>query len=310
MSIFLYILLNNITPLIIIIFLGFVMGKKFNLSVRSFSKLNFYILIPAMIFVKIYETELDSDLIKVLVFTLVLLIILDISSRLIAKLFKFSNSMDSAFRNSVMFYNSGNFGLPLVTLVFQNSPYSSYAVSVQIMVLMIQSLFLNTLGFYNVGKGKLGTYDAIKMVLKMPTLYAILSGFLLKFITYDMHELFLWPSIDLLKDAAIPVALFTLGVQLSLSKIHIKNKNVYISVFTRLILGPIIAYGLILIFGFNGLVAQVLLISSSVPSTVNSVLIAVEFDNEPDFAAQTVLISTILCSITLTIIIYLSKILF
>lgn len=56
--------------------------------------------------------------------------------------------------------------------------------------------------------------------------------------------------------------------------------------------------------------AQVLFISSSVPSAVSTALIAVEFNNEPDFASQVVMTGTLMSAVTVTAVIYLSKIIF
>jgi len=58
--------------------------------------------------------------------------------------------------------------------------------------------------------------------------------------------------------------------------------------------------------GIEEIMAQVLIISSSVPTSVSTTLIAVEFDNEPDFILQIVMTSTILSAVTLTVVIYLS----
>jgi len=54
----------------------------------------------------------------------------------------------------------------------------------------------------------------------------------------------------------------------------------------------------------------VLLISYSVPTAVNTALIAVECGNNQDFASQEVMISTILSGVTLTLAIYIARILF
>jgi len=67
---------------------------------------------------------------------------------------------------------------------------------------------------------------------------------------------------------------------------------------------------LIKIMGFSGIIAQALMISTSVPTAVNTALIAVEYDNHPDFASQTVLVTTIFSAITLPLIIYLARIVF
>ncbi len=66
----LYILLNNIAPIFALVAVGYYVGKKFNLDIYTLSKVNFYVFIPAMIFVKIYEADIDLDLIRAVLFTL------------------------------------------------------------------------------------------------------------------------------------------------------------------------------------------------------------------------------------------------
>jgi malate permease and related proteins len=60
----------------------------------------------------------------------------------------------------------------------------------------------------------------------------------------------------------------------------------------------------------NGTIAQGLFIASAFPSSRNSVLFALEYNNYPEYAAQTVLLSTILSRIIVTFVVYLSEILF
>lgn len=60
--------------------------------------------------------------------------------------------------------------------------------------------------------------------------------------------------------------------------------------FTRLIMGPILALILIYVLGFDGVIAQTVLISYSVPTAVNTALIAVECNNNQNFASQEVMV--------------------
>lgn len=53
MSIFLYILFNNIVPVYFLIILGFILSKKFNFDINTLSKLNIYLYIP--FFIKAYR---------------------------------------------------------------------------------------------------------------------------------------------------------------------------------------------------------------------------------------------------------------
>ncbi|MFW6265109.1 MAG: AEC family transporter [Bacillota bacterium] len=310
MEIFTFILFNNIAPIFIIIYLGYLLTSKFDLDIFTLSKLNFYIFVPALVFVKVYETEIKLEFLTAILFGLIILALLSLLGWIIARIMDHEVSMSTALTNSIMFYNSGNFGLPLVMLVFANTAYASYAVSVQIMILVVQNLTTNTIGFFNAGRGQMHYLDSIKKILKMPAVYGITLAILIKLVNIEIDHLFFWPSIEHLQNGLISVALLTLGTQLYHTNFTFKNKDVYIASLTRLIGGPILAYLLLTIMGIDGVMAQVLFISSSVPSAVNTALIAVEFNNEPDFASQVVMTSTLLSAITLTIVIYLSQYLF
>jgi predicted permease len=86
--------------------------------------------------------------------------------------------------------------------------------------------------------------------------------------------------------------------------------DVHIAVFTRLLVGPALAVILIHLLGFSGVIAQTLFIAYSVPTAVNTALIAVECRNHQDFASQVVVVSTVFSSITLSLAVFLARIIF
>src|SRR5690606_7299660 len=101
-------------------------------------------------------------------------------------------------------------------------------------------------------------------------------------------------------------ALLTLGAQIADLKLKFTHLPLYISMGTRLLAAPLLAFILLKLFSIDGLVAQALLISTAMPTSVNSAIIAQEYNNEPEFAAQTVITSTLFSSITLTFVIYIA----
>lgn len=320
MDVFFYILSHNILPIIFIVALGFMMGKRFRMDIQTLSKLNFYIFVPAFTFYQIYTTDLPDSMLWVLLFALAMLFVNYLVALLFGKFRRYDVGMRNAFMNSLMFYNSGNIGIPLITLVFSGmpfivageTPYLAPALALQVVVLIIQNLSVNTLGFYNAGIGKKMSWkEALASVFKMPTVYAIPLAFLFKYcVSYDLTQFPLWAGIQYLKEGLVPIALFTLGVQLSRTKISRPSVNVGIAVLMRLVGGPLLAMGLIYLFRFDHFTAQVLMMSSSVPTALNTALIAVERDNHPQFASQTVLYATLLSPLTLTCVVYLSRLVF
>lgn len=318
MSIFLHILGNNIIPIFALIGLGFLVSKKFELSVHTLSKLNFYIFVPGFIFYNLYTTDLSFDMLKVLLFCIANLIINNLISKIVSKIRGYDIGQENAFKNSIMFNNTGNIGVSLITLIFGSAPfiingetpYLSQALTAQIMILVFMNITMNTIGFYNAGRAKMNIKDSMEQIFTMPSIYAIPIALLLKYFKVDITITPLWPAIEYIKGGLVPIALITLGAQLSQTKFDFRNINVNIAVFTRLIIGPILSLGLIYVFRFTGVIAQTALIAYSVPTAVNTALIAVECDNNQDFASQEVMVSTIYSAVTLTSAIYIARILF
>ncbi len=318
MQVFYHILGNNILPIFTLIGLGYLVNKLFNLDIFTLTKLNFYIFVPIFVFVNLYTTEIDLNLIQALLFGVVFLLVNMFLGIVIGKLQGYDLQLQNAFQNTVMFYNSGNIGVPLITLVFSSSPYVlggqtpylGLALTTQVMILVVQNITTNTLGFFNAGRAYLSWQESLRKILQMPTIYAIPMAFILKSLTIDLTRAPFWPGLELVSQGLVSVALITLGVQLSRTKFNFQDKESYLAVTVRLFVGPIIAFILLKLFGLQGVVAQTLMISSSVPTAVNTALIAVEYDNRPDFVSQTVMLSTLLSAFSLTIVIYLARVFF
>jgi predicted permease len=51
------------------------LSKKFDLSIYTMAKLNFYIFVPAFIFVNLYTTKIPQDMIKVVVAVVLIFIL-------------------------------------------------------------------------------------------------------------------------------------------------------------------------------------------------------------------------------------------
>ncbi|MGO1370112.1 MAG: AEC family transporter [Senegalia sp. (in: firmicutes)] len=310
MNIFFHILTNNITPIFFLILIGFVLNKIFDLDMFTLSKLNFYVFVPSFLLVNIYNADLDIKFLKVFVFGILLVAFNYILGILISLLLGYSNSLKNAFINSITFINAGNIGIPLITLIFINSPYVDMAIATHIIIYLTQNIFTNTIGFYNASRGNNDWRRSIIAVFKIPVIYIIPIAFSLKYIPYDFSENPLWTGIVYAKSGMISFALIVLGIQLSKTRISFKNYSVYLSNIIRLIGGPIIAFILIKFLNINNIMAQTLMVSSSLPTAINTALIAVEHNNEAEFASQAVMTSTILSGITLSIIVSISRMLF
>lgn len=294
-------------PVFIVMSIGYAMQKTFNLDISTLAKLNIYFVVPGFIFVKLYSTHFSAQLfLIVLSFFVLYVVVLFVIANFVGNFMKLEKGKKITYRNSVVFYNSGNYGVPVNDLVFRSDPF---AMSIQVIMLTLQNIFLFSYGIFSLQSINAGKLKAALGYFKMPVLYAMLAGIFLNLLHVPIPN-FIWVPVNYIADAMIGLALFTLGAQVAKIEFTSGLSSVYNSLTLRLIIGPIIALGIIWLFKLDGIMAQALLIGSAMPTSVNSAVIAQEYNHHPDFAAQIVLFSTIISSITVTLVIYLARLLF
>src|SRR5699024_3204949 len=211
-----------------------------------------------------------------------------------SRLQKVNKAKKTTLSNGVVFFNSGNYGVPVNDLVFKSDPL---AMSVQVIILTMQNIFTFTYGIFALQSLKTGKLNALLGYFKMPILYAVSIAITLNYFNVSVPE-FIWTSANYIADAMIAIALILLGAQVAQMKFKFELSTVYMHILLRLVIGPLIAFFIILVLGLNGTVAQAIFIASAMPTSVNSSVIAQEYNNYPNVAAQIVLFSTIFSAAT------------
>jgi len=303
--VFIHLLLEVMVPLFFYVILGYIFNKIFKLHLGTLTTLLVYLFLPVAVFMKMYSSPLSGEVAGiVLIFLMVQYTLMSVVSLIACKIRGIDPSMRGAFANSIALNNSGNLGLPVNALVFKNDPF---AMSIGVLVVLFQNIMTFTVGVYN-AEATVKMKEAIMKMLKLPILYSVALGFILQFSHVELSHGIV-SVFDPITTAFAPFALITLGAQLAESGKEIDWANLGLSNFLRLIGAPLLAYGIILIFGFEGVVAKALFIGSAFPSSRNSALLSFKGPHA-SFAAQTVISSTIISSVTLPIVIQLSGILF
>ncbi|HET7629374.1 MAG TPA: AEC family transporter [Bacillales bacterium] len=296
-----------ILPLFILVAVGVLLHRLFDLDNRTLSKLNLYYLVPALIFAKVYEAELSADLfLHVIAFLLLQFVALLLVSQAFGRIFHYDKPFLASFTNSIVLTNNGNFGIPVNQLAFRNDPY---ALAVQIVVLAFQNFLTFTFGLFNAGVSSKGLKEGIAEFFKIPIFYALVIGVAFN-VTHVQLPNYVWEPISQAADGFIALALVTLGVQVATLRFKKHLLPIAFSSFIRLIVGP--AFGLLFIFvlGLDGLMAKALLIAAALPTSRNSAILALEYGNESEYAAQAVIVSTLCSGVTITLVIYVANLLF
>jgi predicted permease len=249
-------------PIVVLFGTGWALDRKFKFDMPTMVRLNIYLFVPAFIFVKVTEAHLDARTgIKIILFTLVSIGCMGCISSATARWFRDDLPTRKALQLSTMFYNCGNYGIPLMSLAFPvEGP-----------------------------------------VFRQPAVYAIALAWIFKGLDVPVQNaVFLWRPLEYLAEGLVGVALITLGVQLSKTNVKGLRGPLTQSLVIRLLGGPCIGILLTWVFGFEGRTAAILILGTAAPSAVNTALLAYEFKANSQFAAATVFYTTLLSILVVT----------
>ena len=307
MSIFLITAQQIIAPIIILIAIGAVLHRAFHFDMNTLSKLILYFFVPAIAFVKIYEAALSPELLgQVVGFLLIQFVLLLIVTEGITRLLSLRKGLSASFSNSVVLSNNGNIGIPVNDLAFRHDPL---AMSIQIVVVVFEILISFTYGLLKASAATKGLGGSLRQFFRMPVLYAILLGLICNLAELKIPDS-LWLPAKHAANGMLAFALVSIGAQIASVTLKKQTWLVLLSSFLRLLVSPSLAFCVISLLGLEGITAQALFIASAIPTSRNSASLALEYGNEPEFAAQAVLVSTLLSTLTLTFCIALAAQLF
>ncbi|MBU7032109.1 MAG: AEC family transporter [Theionarchaea archaeon] len=291
----LQVLTDVLIPIFLIFGIGFVLGKKKDPDPRPIAHMSIFVFLPSLVFISFLDGDMISKLAVTGVYVIVFTFIMYVLSLITCKMLKFDRSTESALLLSVLFTNSGNFGVPLCTFAFGEEGMIN-----ALAYMMYGSVIMYTAAVYIASRGTSTMRESFSNIFKIPLIYALIAAILITY-TGKSIPLFIEKPISLLGSAAIPVAMVLLGIQLSHTRVQKTYKPIALSTVFRLVLSPLVAIALTSLMGVNGLLRSVLILESSMPTAINSTLIAIEFDAKPGFVSTVVLVSTIFSVISLSV---------
>ncbi|MEN1969894.1 AEC family transporter [Lentibacillus sp. N15] len=288
--------LSVILPIMAVFASGFILQRIRVLDVSSVAAVSLYILSPALVFTTLYDATFDRGFLVVLVYMFLLFYVMVLLNKILAKIFKWDRNTESASILATGFMNSGNYGLPVVLFSVGEA-----AVPYAIFIMVIQSLQNNFFGIYYASRSTSGMRRALMNVLKMPTTYAAILAFVLHYFSVAVPDA-IHSTISMVGDAAIPVMMVMLGMQLgSITGLKLNWQVVTSAVTLKMIAAPLIAWVFVSIVHVDPIIASVLIIISAMPTAATTTMYAIEFDTEPELVSSITLIATLASVVTLSV---------
>lgn len=316
-------------PILLMVGVGALVRWRFRLDVGTLSKLNLWVFSPAFIFDKVANSTLPWSAMGGVVFITVLQVIaLGFIIYVIGRAAGVSSATLSAMALGTMFYNSGNFGIPLAELAFPKHltdgvPGLKDGAATQAFVAMTQNFLVFTVGTFLASRGRdgAGAWTSFRAIFSLPAVPVLCLALLARsYLQADpgVHHLPIPISktISYLSLGLVPVSLVTLGTQLASTWRRPRWGPVAAVCCVRLLVAP--ALMALMLWGFSRLgwldlwpwPAELLIVTCAVPSAVNTLLLTIETGGDSELAADCVFWTTILSPLNLALVLAVVKITF
>jgi hypothetical protein len=282
--------------------LGFILARRLNLRPQELSRAAFYIFSPCLLFDKFSQTTLSAtDLGRVAAFALLVMIASALVAWLLCRLLRYSAPQTAAFVLVVFAGNTGNYGLPANQFAFGEK-----ALEPAVIYYAVSTLLISTLGVYLAATGRRSPRQALRNALTVPLTYAGLAGVVVWASGWTV-PVPIARATELGGQAAVPVMLVLLGVQLAGVQLRNDLSKISLAAATKLIAGPALGFALAGPLGLAGLTRQAVMLESAMPTAVMTTVLATEYDAAPKFTAGVVLASTLGSLVTVTLVLILLR---
>ena len=296
------IFVQNVLPIFIVAGIGFLMVRYLGADVQTLSRLTLYVLTPCLVFDVLVTSNVSADEFgRLTLFALGTILGIGLIAWLVTRALRLDRVMTSAFIVVVMFSNGGNYGLPLTLFVFGQEALARAAI-----YFVVSIVLTYTIGIFLASSGRSSLRGALLSVLRVPSIYALAAAIVV-ILTGVVTPSFLMRPIKLLGDAAIPVMILVLGMQLERAAKPAGLRLVGLAVGLRLVVSALLGFLFVQLLGLSGAARQAGILQSAMPVAVITTILAVEFEVEPTFVTSVVFLSTILSPLTLTPLIALLK---
>jgi len=298
--------LNVVVPLFIIVILGFILGQRKFLSSEFLAvseKFVFKVTLPAMLFLEVAHSNISESLdVPLIIFCCCGIALSVIILCIAAPIFIKSNEKRGAFIQGVYRSNFAILGVPLAENMFGDSGVKVIAIVMPFAIVMFNVLAVVVLSMYAPAQKKKSSGELMREILKNivtnPLIIAVVLAIPLMLSPVSL-PVFLDKSLSYLSNTTFALSLMSLGANFTAKSLKGRAAlSVAGSIFKTAIL-PLIAVVTAVFIGFRGEPLGIILILFGAPTSVSSYIMAKNMGSDYELAGQILLMTTMLCLLTL-----------
>jgi len=291
----------KLVPLYLLVAIGFLLGRLFEVRGQDLGKLALYVLSPAVVFKGFVAGDLHGALLilPVAVFGLCSLVALAMQP-LAGRFWRDGRERIASFTSGTG--NTGYFGIPACLALIGPD-----ALPVVVMVSFGATAYENSVGFFTVARSETSVGGALLRVLKYPGLHACWLGALLN-LTATRVPPPVMQTVELISGGFVPVGMMIIGLGLAqIRGLRLDLGFIAVTFLAKFAVWPALALAFIWVdnhglHAFGRTAHQVMLIESLTPMAAVTVVHATLRNIHPDRAAIAVALSTLFALVWLPLV--------
>ena len=294
---------SSVTLILLLTMVGYICGARHWMGAETKAFISKFLLTIAVPFMCIYslQVNLSQDLLAqsgdMLLNTFLCCVLNFVLAFLIGRLLKIPHRSLGVFMVMCALSNCVFIGLAMCTELFGEvaRPYVMiyYCVSTSFTQVVGMALIRWS------GTNESGlSWSSFVRLLKMPTIWAVVIGFLLMLADVQLPSLVLTFA-RYMNNLVTPLALLLTGYiihEIGLKSLRIDVPMAVVLLF-RFLFAPALCFLLCALFGITGLARSVFIVEAAMPVVTQTVVASAEYGADEQFAAQGAAISTLACFI-------------
>lgn len=297
LSQFLFLFWDVVLPILLIAACGFALERKRPLAMSTLTALQVNVFMPAFMVARVAKSDLTWEQMGWVIGAMVcatLLVGAPVWVCLRRRRMALGSAAVLVLASAV--FNSGNFGIPLA-----ERAYGPAGGAVQALVLLVSNITMWLGGYLLLASANGGIRQALAEYARTPLFASLGLALALKGGNWHLPGPVQY-SLDSIAGGLVPVALMTLGAQLS-SRVRWPHwRRVGPVLFLKLLGMPLAMGAVVGALGLWPWPGAMLVVASAAPSAVNTFILALELDADSELAAECVFWTTVLSAITVTLV--------
>lgn len=291
-------------PPIALIASGYVLQKRRFLATDFWNgteKLNYYLFFPALLFASLARAQVQWVNLSAVIWAMLTVVLIAVAALCVMRRVKrILPAQFGVYVQGLVRFNT-YIGIAVVSSLAQGMGASILAVVMAVCIPVVNVISIISL----LPKEQMNVGHILKSLLKNPLISSCLAGVLVNITELPLWAGF-WSLLQLFSNCSLALGLLCVGAALQFGEVRRHLSLVFANSLGRLLLMPLLAYGVSVLFGLDPVATQVLVIFFGLPTASASYILTKVLKGDAHLMAGIISLQTLLSVLSLPLLMYLT----